>query len=1075
MDSGKTNNYVLGLDIGIASVGWGMINLNDSTIVDAGVRLFEEADAANNLKRRTARSGRRLKRRRKNRIADLKTLLKDNGFLKDGFKYLDNPYLIRVKGLSEKLTNDELCTALLHLCKRRGSSLETVEEDEAKAKDEEKAKGVLAQNDSQIAKGKYVCEIQLENFSKNGKIRGHGNIFRSKQYLDEADKLLSVQGIAEDLKKEILAVIGRRRDFSEGPGSEKSPTIYGRYFYEDGELKFVNMIEKMRGKCSVYPDELRAPKNSWSADLFNYLNDLNNLSFNDNQKLDQEQKEYFIKVMDEKANLKPKDIAKYLDLSLDDISGFRIDKKDNPILTEFKGYKTLKKIFEENNQAELLKDKDLLDEIATVLTSSKVVEGRKKDIRKISDSLNDATIEALAKAPGFSGYHSLSFKAIHEINKEMLVDNVNQMQVLQQNQAKRDAAIYAKGKKKIDFDDTAILSPVAKQAIRQAIKVVNQLRKVHGEFNTIVIEMAREKNSAEQKATIKESQKFFEDRRLKAKELYNSIYQGDPSGKLVEKIALYKEQDGKCLYTHKAIDLEQLIKDPKAYEVDHIIPISISLDDSINNKVLVLPRANQAKKNLTPLMAIRRGLLNEITETEYVTFIKNQAAFRNPRSKKRSYLLFEDDINRYDVMMKFINRNLVDTQYANRVVLNSMQAYFKANDIPTVVHTVKGAATSAFRKRVSSSLDKDRDHYIHHAVDALIIASLKKQPIILERLYQSNLARDEMMVQETGEIVDIKSDSVFFDDKYIRLVKSIAELDHAKFSWRVDRKPNRQVADETIYSTRNFDGEDYVIKKHKDIYNPGFLTLTQDILNNSTDDYLMKMHDPKTFAKLEEIVQVYLKDGILQTTVDKKKNLIIPSMNPLSDYKEKHGPVTKYAKDNKGAPVTTLKYKEDKLGNHIDISKNYNVTDKKVVLLQISPFRTDIYQDAAGNYKFVTIRYTLPRYSAKKNCFEIDKEKYEELKRLPGKSFDGTEKFLFSLYRNDYLSISPDEEEGKVWRFIGTGNDTTNKVEAKSLNEKDAKRKFFTIGKKVTRIIKYNFDVLGNMHQVESEDLKLSW
>ena len=37
------------------------------------------------------------------------------------------------------------------------------------------------------------------------------------------------------------------------------------------------MIEKMQGKCSIYQDEPRAPKMSFTADLFNFLNDLNNL------------------------------------------------------------------------------------------------------------------------------------------------------------------------------------------------------------------------------------------------------------------------------------------------------------------------------------------------------------------------------------------------------------------------------------------------------------------------------------------------------------------------------------------------------------------------------------------------------------------------------------------------------------------------------------------------------------------------------------------------------------------------------------------------------------------------------
>ena len=34
----------------------------------------------------------------------------------------------------------------------------------------------------------------------------------------------------------------------------------------------------MRGRCSVYPNEFRAPKQSYTAELFNLLNDLNNLT-----------------------------------------------------------------------------------------------------------------------------------------------------------------------------------------------------------------------------------------------------------------------------------------------------------------------------------------------------------------------------------------------------------------------------------------------------------------------------------------------------------------------------------------------------------------------------------------------------------------------------------------------------------------------------------------------------------------------------------------------------------------------------------------------------------------------------
>lgn len=53
------NKYVLGLDIGISSCGYGVIDLETGKFVDYGVRLFKEGTAEDNGKRRDARSRRR--------------------------------------------------------------------------------------------------------------------------------------------------------------------------------------------------------------------------------------------------------------------------------------------------------------------------------------------------------------------------------------------------------------------------------------------------------------------------------------------------------------------------------------------------------------------------------------------------------------------------------------------------------------------------------------------------------------------------------------------------------------------------------------------------------------------------------------------------------------------------------------------------------------------------------------------------------------------------------------------------------------------------------------------------------
>ncbi len=74
-------SLILGLDLGIASVGYGIIDENYN-IIDYGVRLFGEANAENNRTRRDKRSSRRLKARKKNRINAIKYYLRQRSHCK---------------------------------------------------------------------------------------------------------------------------------------------------------------------------------------------------------------------------------------------------------------------------------------------------------------------------------------------------------------------------------------------------------------------------------------------------------------------------------------------------------------------------------------------------------------------------------------------------------------------------------------------------------------------------------------------------------------------------------------------------------------------------------------------------------------------------------------------------------------------------------------------------------------------------------------------------------------------------------------------------------------------------------
>ncbi len=368
---------VLGIDIGIASVGYGLIDLETSDFIDYGVRLFKEATAEDNENRRNKRGSRRLISRRKNRLSDMKKLLEELNIFSSDYKELNNPYEIRCKGLEEKLTNQELTCALMHITKHRGSSLEVAEEESKST--EKGTKAILSQNFLELEKDEYVCKVQLKRLNEQGSLRGIKNNFKTKDYIKEVEKILSNQNIDEDGIKAIISLIGRRRHFSEGPGSKKSPTPYGRFFYDEyGQLQEIDLIKKMRGKCSLYPDEYRAPKQSFSAELFNFLNDLNNLSI-EGEKLTEKEKQNLINIVLKKGNITVKGLAKELGVSLDKISGFRINTKEQPLLTEFKGYKVLKKIFDKAGKSDLLMETTLLDEIILILVETKLLKNELKD------------------------------------------------------------------------------------------------------------------------------------------------------------------------------------------------------------------------------------------------------------------------------------------------------------------------------------------------------------------------------------------------------------------------------------------------------------------------------------------------------------------------------------------------------------------------------------------------------------------------------------------------------------------------------------------------------------------------
>jgi CRISPR-associated endonuclease Csn1 len=155
---------VLGLDCGIASVGWAVVELGDAKaegrIVALGTRMFDapETDKEKRPKseiRREKRGMRRVIRRRKQRMNAVRRLLNEHGLLTEtGSEALRfrgvSPWDVRAKATDKLLTAHELAIALGHIARHRGFKSNAKSRGENAAEDS-KMKKAMAETQEKMA------------------------------------------------------------------------------------------------------------------------------------------------------------------------------------------------------------------------------------------------------------------------------------------------------------------------------------------------------------------------------------------------------------------------------------------------------------------------------------------------------------------------------------------------------------------------------------------------------------------------------------------------------------------------------------------------------------------------------------------------------------------------------------------------------------------------------------------------------------------------------------------------------------------------------------------------------------
>lgn len=1004
-------NCKLGLDIGVTSVGYAVLS-QDGDVLESGVRLFQERTAKENAARREARHQRRGIRRKHHRLERIDRLFHSAGLCDKNFKYTCNknvnPYMLRAKGLTEQLTKEELAIALRHIAKRRGLqtfSTEISEKDLERMEEEDKknsSKMALEAVRQELDKGKYVCEVQLDMLNNNGSVRGTDNKFFTVDYVKEANAILETQKqyypdiITNDFINKYIELVETRREYFEGPGTNgNAAPCYGAgstspYGWKNTEEWLLNL----QGKCTYCEGERRIVKCSPTLELFNVLNDLNNITIN-GVHLTKKQKVFLIEEVFKKTATAPSSekIVKKLGYDEDSIlTGARTNAKGEPTFTGMVGYHLISKCSKETGETIDLNDFDLLDNIANVMNIYQEPESIESHlINDLHCDKNFANKIANVKDNKFKGTASLSKKAINMVLNDMLNTDHNSSFLFNAKGMSPVTKVFnfKNGRINSNIFEQTYASPVVKRAVKQTIIVWDQLYKKY-EFESVTIEMAKEKNSEEEKRYIQKLQR----KNAKINEEVNKLLGSKVSfanNKLRQKIRLYIEQEGRDIYTQKPVDLELLISNEYAYEIDHIVPISISYRDSLDNKVLTAAKNNQNKSQRTPYEYMNAKDFKKM-EAFAISLYGKGKTFEN--KNKLANLLFKGNIDKYEIQKEFIERNLVDTRYATKEVAAMFNAYFKYMNMPTKVYTVNGSFTHVLRKMWGISKDRDLDNS-HHAVDAAIIA-LAPSVFNSNNSFRMHYAKENNdnikgLSCETADDKRFKS-SVYY---YSYIAKKFLTM-NIEYQYDIDKKINRQLSDQTLYSTRiDVDKKgnpiEYKISKIKNIYTESPAKLRK--LFENPDKLLIYKHDIESYKILKEIFN--------KCYVDDKTN-------PFAEYCNEYGYIKKYSKKGNGPVIKGLKYISGVINSEpLDVSEKQGVTykNKRVVITGHKVHHVEVYSDG-DTQKFIVVKYL----HYKNGCFN-EKTKNELLYKA---KIDSSFKFIKSLY-----SGSEFECDGKKYTFKG--------------------------------------------------------
>jgi CRISPR-associated endonuclease Csn1 len=741
---------ILGLDGGIASLGWAIIEEGEETgrIIACGARCFDAPETPDkkiptNQIRREKRGMRRVIRRRAQRMMALRRVLHEHGLIagakRDALQLGIDPWKARAEGLDRALAPAELAAALGHIARHRGFRSNSKRDSAANAADEtSRMKSAIATTQARLGKFRTVADM----FHNDPE-------FERRKRNRDGDYSRSV--LRSDLEHEVRRLFDAQRRLGNPLATDTLREAFGEIAFFQRPLQD---SDHLVGFCPFVAGERRAARRAPSFERFRFISKLNNLRLTRPyaERLSADEVAFAEEAFGATKKFTFKALRKLLKLDTAvRFEGVNAEDEGNDLVARSgnaaEGTAALREALG-SLWPSLVSTPERLDAAAAIITFRDDVASIRAGLAETG--LGSAALEALMVAleagrfAQFKGTGNLSAAAARAILPGL-------RQGLVYSEACAGAGFNHALRPAVRLDD--VRNPVARKALGEMLKTVRAIVSKHGLPDLIHVELARDVGkSAEERDEIARGIEKMNKQRDRNRQQVAELLGRDPRGDELLRFELWQEQKGFCLYTGEPIPCEALAATDNRVQVDHILPWSRFGDDSFANKTLCLARANQNKKGRTPF----EWFSAERTAAEWQEFAARVDDCKAMKGrKKRGFYLRK---NAAEVEEAFRNRNLTDTSYTTRLLLDVLKGFYP-DDGQIHVRARPGALTSKLRRGWGlQGLKKDAQGKRladdrHHALDAIVLAATSQS--MVQRLTQGfqEAERKGLAREFSGEFV----------------------------------------------------------------------------------------------------------------------------------------------------------------------------------------------------------------------------------------------------------------------------------------------------------------------------------